>query len=198
MDDIIINVDLFSVFCEHLSASVNVVDVLRKNQQLKNPEFDANQDDPIVLRAFDSKMIQRLVELKYPEFLLSCIRNIRILESCDDVFLSEFDSEGFTFYVGALQYLTGNVQIETTNDSFVIHSPATISDLLFPIIGSLHNEMVRTLDYFSKMLDAVDGDPQKLFLNAKSPTPESQYVQIWISSKLGIPGAPSMGIVAVA
>jgi hypothetical protein len=57
--------------------------------------------------------------------------------------------------------------------------------------------MLKSLDYFSRMIEAVGGDANRLFLNAKSPTPESQYIQIWISQKLGIPLAPPGDIIAV-
>ena len=185
MDDIVINEALFAAFSKHLSASLNVVDVLYKIRQL-GPDFDPNIDDPIMLAVFDPKMIVRLIELKYPEFVVACIKNFRMLEDCFDVFLSELDQNALELFVDALKYLTQTAWIENTEKGFVVHSPALIADLIISPIGRVHNEMLRSLDHFTKVLDAVGGDPTRLFLNAKSPTPESQYVQIWVSQKLGI------------
>ena len=197
-DDVTLDENLFADFCKHLSSSLNVFDVVYKTRQLANADFDPNADDPIVLAVSDPKMIPLLIKLQYPEFVLSCIRRFRLLESCADVFLSELEREMFDLFVEALEYVTQQVQIEIHEKGFIIHSAAIIADLIMSPIGRLHHETLQSLDHFTKMLDAVGGDPNRLFLNAKSPTPESQYVQIWVTEKLGIPSAPpGEGIIGV-
>lgn len=196
MNDLVINEDLFNDFCQHLSASLNVVDVLYKIRQL-NAGVDLNRDDPVMLVVFDPKMIQQLIALEYPEFILACIRNFRLLENCADVFLSELDTTMFDFFVSALEHLTQTAWIENNDKGFIIHSSALIADLLISPIGRVHHEILLSLDNFSRILDVLGGDPTRMFLHAKSPTPESQYIQIWISQKLGIPRAPTTGIMGV-
>ena len=196
MNDLVINEELFNGFCEHLSASLNVVDVLYKIRQL-NAGVDLNRDDPIMLAVFEPKMIPQLLALEYPEFLVACIRKFRLLESCADVFLSEVDTEMFDFFVTALERLTQTAWIENNEKGFVIHSSALIADLLISPIGRVHHEMLFSLDHFTKFLNVLENDPTRLFLNAKSPTPESQYIQIWIAHKLGIPGTRPRGITGV-
>src|ERR1700754_269684 len=91
MHPIVIDEDLFAAFCRHLSASLNVVDVLYKIQLL-NAHADLNQDDPLVL-GVEPELKARLIELQYPEFILACIRNFRLLDSCRDVFESEIETD---------------------------------------------------------------------------------------------------------
>lgn len=196
MNNLVINEELFNGFCEHLSASLNVVDVLYKIRQL-NSGIDLNRDDPILLAVFEPKMIQQLIALEYPEFIVACIRNFRLLEKCADVFLSELDTKMFDFFVEALQHLTQTAWIENSDRGFIVHSSALIADLLMSPIGRVHHEVMLSLDNFTRLLEVLENDPTRMFLNAKSPTPESQYIQIWISHKLGIPGTIPRGIMGV-
>lgn len=190
------NEELFNDFCEHLSASLNVVDVLYKLREL-NAGVDLNRDDPIMLAVFDPQMIEQLIALEYPEFILACIRNFRMLESCADVFLSELDTTMVEFFATALKHVTQTAWIENSDKGFIVHSSALIADLLISPIGRVHNELLLSLDHFTKILKVLDNDPTRLFLHAKAPTPESQYIQIWISQKLGIPKSPNTGIMGV-
>jgi hypothetical protein len=173
MDDIVINDALFAEFCKHLSANLNVVDVLYKIGQF-GPDFDPNKDDPIMLAVFDPQMIVRLVELKYSEFVVACIRNLRLLENCSDVFLSELDQNLVELFVNALKHLTQNAWIENSEKGFIVHSSALIADLIISPIGRVHNETLLSLDHFTKGLSAVGvilpdcfctQSPQRLNLN---------------------------------
>lgn len=195
--EVVVNEALFLEFVRHLSAGLNVVDVLLKNQELNRGD-DLNRDDPIMLAVTKPEIIGQLVDLSYPELILQCIHKISFLEECSDVFRSELDDDLYNFFVKALQVLTQQVSIVTTEDGFMVHCSALISDLILSPVGRVHNELLQSLHYFNQMLEAVGGDATRLFLNAKSPTPESQYIQIWVAGKLGIPTAPpSEGIIAV-
>lgn len=196
MNNLVINEELFNGFCEHLSASLNVVDVLYKIRQL-NSGIDLNRDDPILLAVFEPKMIQQLIALEYPEFILACIRNFRLLDTCADVFLSELDTKMFDFFVEALQLLTQTAWIENSDRGFIVHSSALIADLLISPIRRVHHEVMLSLDNFTRLLEVLKNDPTRMLLNAKSPTPESQYIQIWVSHKLGIPATLPVGIMGV-
>jgi hypothetical protein len=196
MHPIVIDEDLFAGFAKHLSASLNVVDVLY-TLKLLNADVDLNQDDPIVL-GVGPAIIPPLIELQYPEFILACVRNFRLLESCRDVFCSEIETDMVQLFDGALEHVTQMARIEIVEQGFKLHIPARISGLLLPPIGRVHDELTRNYEYFAEMVDAVGGNTSKLFLNAKSPTPESQYLQIWVAAKLGVALNPDMGIVAVA
>jgi len=196
MHEIVIDENLFAAFCKHLSANLNVVDVLYKLRQF-TPNHDLNRDDAIMLAVFQPEMITRLVELKYPEFVLACIKNFRLLDNCRDVFCSEIETNMVDLFADILERVTQTVWIENVEQGFVVHTPGLISDLIMAPIGRVHNELLQSLDHFTKMLNVLDNDPNRLFLNAKSATPESQYLQIWVAAKLGIPLAPPMDIMGV-
>lgn len=194
---VVLDESLFADFCNHLSASLNVIDVVYKTRQLASPEFDANKDDPIVLAFWDESMAARLIQMKYPEFVQACVRNLRLLKSCTDVFLSEVERHMVELFEQAFEYIAPQARVEVTDKGLVVHTSAILADLIICPIGRLHHETLQSLDYFSKMLAAVDNNAAKLFLNAKAPTPESQYIQIWVAHKLGIPIAPPTGNIMV-
>ena len=196
MHEIVINENLFAAFCKHLSANLNVVDVIYKLRQLAG-NHDLNRDDPVMLAVFRPEMITRLVELKYPEFILACIKNFRLLDNCRDVFCSEIETDMVNLFADVLERVTQTVWIENVEQGFIVHTPGVISDLIMAPIGRVHNELLQSLDHFTKILNVLDNDPGRLFLHAKSPTPESQYVQIWVAAKLGIPLAQSVGVMGV-
>ena len=193
----ILDEHLFRDFSEHLSASLNVVDILYKLRQLALPNFDPNEDDPISLAVWDQSMIGRLIEMDYTALLTACVGNFRLLESCADVFLSEIEQNMVDLFRDVFQHIASLSKVEVTDRGFIVHAPAILADLILPPLGRMHYEALQSLDHFSQMLAAVDNDPKKLFLNAKAPTPESQYIQIWVASKLEIPIAPPSGNIMV-
>ena len=196
MNDVILDDQLFADFCKHISASLNATDVVYKVRQFA-PSFDIGKDDPIMLVVTDPQMTNRLIEYKYPEFLQECVRRLRILPSCRDVFLSEVENETFEVFERGFEYFAPHAKVEVTDKGFIIHSPALIADLILPAIGRVHHEVLLSLNDFSRVLQALDNDPTRLFLNAKCPTPESQYIQFWVASKLNIPTGPIFGPIAV-
>ena len=195
--DLLVDAELFADFCRHLSSSLNVLDFVYTTRKWSQPGFDPLADDAIVLAVTRPDLLARLLELRYPELVVSCIRGFRLLDSCLDVFRSELDDLAVAQFTAALEQLTRVASFELTEHGILIHCPALIADLILPPLGRLHHEILLSLDHFTQMLDAVEGDPQRLFLNAKSPTPESQYVQIWVAYQLGIPWAPDSGIIGV-
>src|ERR1041384_819147 len=100
-------------------------------------------------------------------------------------------------FADILDRVTQTVWIENVEQGFVVHTPGLISDLIMAPIGRVHNELLQSLDHFTKMLNVLDNDPNRLFLNAKSATPASQCVQIGAAAKLALPLAPPMDIMGV-
>jgi len=196
MNHNLIDDELFAAFCRHLSASINVIDVLYKLQQLKSGTV-VSEDDPIILVSRDPELFALLKEFNYREFVEACVTRIQIEPSCYDVFLSEVDEDAFKIFVGGFKHLAPQAKVEVTEKGFVVHSPMLIADLILPVISRVHEEVLRSLDHFVKMLVAVGNNPKSLFLNAKSPTPESQFLQLWVALKLKIPTEPGGDVIAV-
>jgi len=197
MSNIVLSENLFADFCRHISASVNVVDVLYKTRQFASPNFDANRDDPIMLAVLEPSLVPQLIEFEYAQFLQKCVQNLRLLRTCADVFLSEMESGTVELFEVVFERIAPQAWVDVTDTGFVIHAPAILADLIIFPIGRVHHEVLHSLDHFTKMLAAVDNDPAKLFLNAKAPTPESQYIQMWVANRLGISIAPPMGNILV-
>lgn len=194
MIETIIDEGLFGEFCRHLSASINVVDVLNKLDQLESGMV-VSKDDPSMLVSHDPVIFSLLKEFGYGAFVEAYVGRLRIEASCLDVFLSEIEDDSFSMFVEGFSELAPRVKVEITENGFVVHSAFLIADLILPILSRVHGEILYELDHFLKKLKAVGGDPQSLFLNAKSPTPESQYILLWVTQKLKIPAAPFSRVV---
>jgi len=196
MNETIIDEDLFGEFCRHLSASINVIDVLHKLDQLE-PGMVISKDDPSILVRHDPELFSLLKEFEYRAFVEAFVGRLRVEECCHDVFLSEIEKDSFSIFVEGFKQLAPRTKVEVTENGFVVHSALLIADLILPIISRVHEQVLHELEHFINILKAVGGNPQSLFLNAKSPTPESQYILLWVAQKLKIPTAPFSSVVAV-
>lgn len=194
MIETIIDEDLFGEFCRHLSASINVIDVLHKLDELE-PGMVISKDDPSILVRHDPELFSLLKEFGYAAFVEAYVGRLRIEECCHDVFLSEIEEDAFSIFVEGFKQLAPRTKVEVTENGFVVHSALLIADLILPIISRVHEQILHELDHFLNTLKAVGGHPQSLFLNAKSPTPESQYILLWVTQRLKIPTAPFSRIV---
>jgi hypothetical protein len=193
-DNVTIDDDLFVDFCKHLSSSLNVVDFLSMTRQLADEDFDPRADDPIALIVLDPILLTRLIELRYSDLVLAFVQRLRVPESCADVFLSELDARMCDLFFDAIGRCTQDVSVEVREGGFIVHCPAGISDFIISPIGRVHHEILQSLNQVSKWINAVGIN--QLVLNAKAPTPESQYVQMWVASRLGIP-SPEDGVFGV-
>ena len=197
MNDCLLDEQLFNDFCKHVSASLNAVDLVRTTCAFESPAFDHAKDDPILLTAPDLEKIESLHQLNYLGFLQECVRRLRLLPSCSDVFLSEVDEATFKDFQNGMEYYGPRIVVERVENGYKIHLPALISDLVLPVIARVHEEVMHTFDHFTGMIEAVGGDPSRLFLNAKSSTPESQFILFWVATKLGVPARPTDETVVV-
>lgn len=193
----LIESQLLADFCNHLSANINVIDVFYKLGQFK-PEVDLLADDPILLGSRDPALLSTLKDFGYREFLERYVAQIRILPSCFDVFLSELDKSSFEVFVAGFAHLAPKAVVEETEQGFVLHTAALIADLILPIVSRVHEEILRSLVQWLEILKALGNHPESYFLHAKSATPESQFIQLWVAQKLKIPTAPpGSGIIGV-
>ena len=70
-----------------------------------------------------------------------------------------------------------------------------LCDITLPIIGQFHSEIILSFDYFIKYTEI--SEDMNLFLNAKSPSIISQFIQLWVSEKLNISSKPQSNILVV-
>jgi hypothetical protein len=179
-----------------MSANINVLDLVYTVRRF-GPDFDIRKDDPIWLVTPDASMFTRLLGFEYQEFLRKFVANLRILPSCHDVYLSELEKQSFELFVQGFEHFTANTAIRVAEKRFEIHVPALFSDLIMPIVGRVHEEILMGLKHFTGFIKAVGNRPDGVFLNAKAPTPESQFIQMWVASKLKVPASPAATVVVV-
>lgn len=196
MKKVLLDDKVFEEFCKQMSANINVLDLVYTVRRF-GPDFDIQKDDPILLVTPDMPLFSRLRKLRYKDFLQKFVANLRILPSCYDVYLSEAGQKEVELFVLGFERITANTTVRITDKGFEVHVPALISDLILPILGRLHEEMLMGMKQFGDFIKAVGNRPGAGFLNAKTPTPESQFIQMWISSKLKIPASPTATVVVV-
>lgn len=181
------NALLFDAFCDHMCANLCVLDFIYKTKQLKDPGFDADRDDPLILSIQNETIVGRFSQINYISLLERVVKKLHILESCSDVFRSEMDDELISLFSRIIDNHKKQVKIKQDPRGLIVHCSAFISDLILPVLSRLHSEVILNFKHFLSMIDAVGGNPNELFLNAKSPSPTSQFIQMWVSNELGIP-----------
>ncbi len=184
---------LLSELCKHLSAGINVVDLIDKLDHLE-PGCDIRKDDPILLTTDNLEILERLKEFKYDDLVRTCVASLRIEPRCYDVFLSEVTKDAFDIFVWGFEKLAPTATVEVVDRGFILHTPILIADLILPVISRLHHNILITLEQFLKMLKIANNNPKGFFLNSKTPTPEAQFVDIWVALHLGIPLEPAGSI----
>jgi hypothetical protein len=187
--DLIDDNDIFNPLCEHLNSLLCVMDFSKKNDESGSKSFDFQANDPFFL-PIDKLEKKRITNSNYKRLLLKIINNIQIPESCIDIFRSEFDDELVHIFMVSLREQTKVVTIEEHELGYKLNCPAMISDLIMPVLSRFHAEVLSTLKYFYSLLEAVGGNTGSLFLNAKSPNPVSQYIQMFVAKELNIPERP--------
>lgn len=187
---------LLADFCKHLSSGINVVDLLDKLEHLK-PDYELSKDDPLLLRTNDPEVFERLKEFKYDELVRACVTSLRIEPSCYDVFLSEIEKDTFAWFVWGFENLTLTVKVEVDERGFVIHTPAFLSDIILPLISRFHHNVLIALDHFQALIKASENNPNAFYVHSKSPTPESQFIDIWVATRLRIPLLPEASVASV-
>jgi hypothetical protein len=198
MKDVVIDERLFEEFCRHVSTSINIVEIHYKIDEFKTPDYDFRKDDPIFLAVREPAMTRQLVGFGYQTLLHECIVRLRILPNCRDVYSSELSDDTLEVFRLGFEQCGSAVRVDVLGEKgFHIRCPALVSDILLPVVGRIHGEILSSLDHFTRMLAATGGNPQQLFLNAKSPTPESQYIQVWVATKMNIPFNPGFDTAVV-
>lgn len=182
--DLIDDNSIFLPLCENLNSLLCVMDFSKKNDQSAEESFDFEANDPFFLPIEASKCIV-IYKSQYKNILLKIISNIQIPRSCVDIFRSEFDDELVLVFMASLREQTKQVTIEEHDIGYKLNCPAMISDLIIPLLSRFHSEVLDTFQQFGAAIEAANGNPKQLFLNAKGLNPVSQYIQMWVAKELG-------------
>lgn len=188
---------IFIPFCDQLYTHLRVLDFIYKTREIDHPDFDPNKFETLILPVEDEKVLEQLRKSDYVTLVKSVLENVRILESCMDIFRSEMDDELIAFFAHVIRLERGRVQTRPCPQGFSVECSCLISDLILPVLSRLHTEILTTFDQFMRFVEAVGGDTSRLFLNAKGSTPTSQFIQMWVANELGIPPGSREGFIFV-
>ena len=181
--------DIIIPLCEHLNSLLTVADFDRKNDESASESFDYKANDPFFLPIKDSQK-EVVYQSNYKNLICEVVKRIQIPESCLDIFKSEFDDELIMIFLVSLRDLTKVVTIEEHSKGYIVHCPIMISDLIMPVLSRLHSEIIYIFEEFNGYINAVSGNKDMLFLNAKGYNAVSQFSQMFVASELGLPEKP--------
>lgn len=181
--------DIMIPLCEHLSALLSVADFDRKNDESANEKFDYKANDPFFLPVENSQK-EVVYQSSYIYLLREIVERIQIPKSCLDIFRSEFDDDLVMIFLVSLRDLTKMVEIEEHDKGYIVNCPIMISDLIMPVLGRFHSEIIYTFKEFVDYIDAAGGNKSSLFLNAKGYNAVSQFAQMFVASELGMLDRP--------
>jgi hypothetical protein len=174
-------------FSRYFNTQFLASDIVNKIGQVYSGQNVSNIET-LVLPGANKMEYSVLKESGYSELISRIITNLRIEDSCMDILISELEPNQVKFLNARILFdrKHAHVQEDDANSMFLIHSSNFLIDLLLRPFSHFHSEVLIHLDYFTKMLEAVGGDPNQLFLNARSATAFSQYLQIYVAESLNI------------
>jgi hypothetical protein len=184
-------------FCNHLSAHICVLEMVLTSHKFNNPNFDPILDDPMILPVYEEQIRHKLRDCDYLDFLRNVLSKIEIPRNTLDIFYSHLDDNLFELFDVVIKKQKENFTIEEYSNGYLYHCPALVSDVLLPVISSLHSEIILTFEQFIDVINAVDGDAKRIFLNAKGSTAKSQFIQLWVAHHLGMSSGDYGGLIMV-
>ena len=186
----------------HINARLGPIELIRVINQLEsgNPAYDPHRIESILFPCANRAVFDFFLRSDYAGLIASLMESIRVEPGTMDVFLSEIDERYMKIFSASLQQQVTQVKIEPDADHarFIVTAPEFLLDFSLPAISQFHSEMDLVAANTLKWLDAVGGNTSMLFLNAKGASFLSNFSQIWIADKLGVPlDGPSTGIIGV-
>ena len=188
---------LMNYIVKHMSSRICCEDIFTIVNQIKSENYNCNEIAVIRLPIVgNEKIFKLLLQNDYAHLLKYIAENIAIIPECIDVFKYFLDEKELSFVVETIEEQQKSVDIILLNGTeFAIRIPNMLCDITLPIIGQFHSEIILSFDYFIKYTEI--SEDMNLFLNAKSPSIISQFIQLWVSEKLNISSKPQSNILVV-
>lgn len=187
--DLIDDDKIFLPLSQYVNTFLTVRDFENKNDETASPCFDMRANDPFLI-PIEPKYQKQIYNSNYLRLLTKIIVNIKIPESCIDIFRSKLDDELLLLFIVALKNDLKLVTIEEDPHGYKINCSIMISDLIMPLISRFNSEFMATYNHMNSMLEVTRGNVNNLYLNAKGSNPISQYICMFVAKELNIPNSP--------
>jgi hypothetical protein len=192
----------FAHFCEHINARLCVKDFLDKTRELGTKGYNPNAQATLVFPIKHEIAVKPLFDSDYAVLVRSICNRIAITPHALDSFRSELDDNLMAFFIHAIsaQSKQVSVQPDPSRPAFLVQLPDLLSDLILAPLSQLHSAVVENCRYFAELIEAVGGDPTRLFLNAHASSAFSMFVLIWVANRMQVPlayGDPNTSIAVI-
>lgn len=179
----------FEHFCNHINSRLCVSDFVYKTQQLGKNSYDPNKPATLVFWIRHGVAVKPLFDSDYSTLITNVCSRIEITPYALDSFRSELDDLLLEFFVDAIskQKKQVSVQADPSRPAFLVQLPDLLSDLILSPLSQIHLAIVSNCHYFAKYIEAVGGDPKRLFLNAHASSACSMFLLTWVANLMHIP-----------
>lgn len=186
------NIILIEKFSEYLYARVGVLELLHIDELNIKKEIYLDRPEKIILTVDDKETFDCLKESEYFYLLGLLITNFKLPPQVVDIFRSHFEDDYLEQLLEEINTQKKQLRISCAEDGskIVIDLPFLLREIIFPVISQLHIEFIHNYMHFKPIIKLLDGNPQSLFLNAKSASAYSQFIQMWVAESLKIPKTP--------
>ena len=192
----------FALFCEHLSARICALDFVYKTRELGTEGYDPHAPATLIFPIKHPIAVDPLFKSDYADLLKAACSRMTITAHSTDSFRSELDDELMEFYRVAIADQASKVAVaaDASRPAFVVTMPDLLSDLVLSPLSQLHSAVVENCRHFMELIQALDNDPKRLFLNARTSSVFSMFVLTWVANRLGVPlvtGDPNSSVAVV-
>jgi len=179
----------FAHFCSHVNARLCVNDFIEKTRQLGVKGYNPNALATLVLPIRHDVAVKPLFDSDYATLIKAVCNRITITSHAIDSFRSELDDQSLAFFIDtvAIQSQQVTVKFDHSWPAFVLTLPDLLSDLVLAPISQLNTAVVENCGHFAGMINAVGGDPKRLFLNAKTSSAFSMFILTWVANRMDVP-----------
>lgn len=186
------NWDIIEKFGTYFYARISVLEFLHIDRLNIEKEIFLDRPERIILKVDDAETFNCLRDSDYFHLLGILISNFKLPKEALDVFRSHFEDDYLQQLLQEIDIQKKNIRISHTKDglTIVIDLPFLIREAIFPLISQLHTEFIHNYQHFQPIIKLLGGNPQSLFLNAKSASAYSQFIQMWVAESLKIPKTP--------
>ena len=179
----------FAHFCEHINARLCVKDFLDKTRELGTKGYNPNAQATLVFPIKHDIAVKPMFDSDYAVLVRTICKRIAITPHAVDSFRSELNDNLLAFFIDAISAQSKQVSVKAdpSRPAFLVQLPDLLSDLILAPLSQVHSAIVENCRHFAEMIEAVGGDPKRLFLNARASSAFSMFVQTWAANRMHVP-----------
>lgn len=184
-------------FCKYVSSQFCIIDFIYQSKKIEFKDYNINEISTLIF-PFDNKDVYTaLKKASYTSLLEKIIRMVKLNDECIDIYRSEMGDELLELFKLAMEKQKESISISSDDEKLilVLRIPDFISDLYLPLLSQLHTEITLICGQFLDFVANDEAGKMNVFLDPKSATPYSRFIEMWVGSALGIFSKPTENVI---